>query len=116
TWDNPVLVGPALAKRMGLKTGDVVEIATPQGRKIKDAVWVQPGQPDNSVTVFLGYGRTRAGRVGNGTGFDAYPLRTTEAPWIISGAQLRKTGESYQLATTQGTQNMENRRVVRSAS
>ena len=26
TWDNPVLMGPAMADRMGLKSGDLVRL------------------------------------------------------------------------------------------
>ncbi len=26
TWDNPVLIGPAMAERMGIKTEDLVEL------------------------------------------------------------------------------------------
>lgn len=116
TWDNPVLIGPALGKRLGLGYGDVIEITSADGRKIKGAVWTQAGQPDNALTVFLGYGRSRAGRVGNGVGFNAYPLRTTAAPWMLSGVKVRKTGESYKLASTQSTQDMEGRHIVRATS
>ena len=35
-----------------------------------------PGHADDSVTLHLGYGRTRAGRVGQRAGFNAYALRT----------------------------------------
>ena len=34
-----------------------------------------PGQPDNVVTIHLGYGRRLGGRVGNGKGFDASRVR-----------------------------------------
>jgi molybdopterin-containing oxidoreductase family iron-sulfur binding subunit len=115
TWDNAVLVGPAMAKRLGLKYSDVVELESPEGRKIKGAVFVHPGQPDNSAAIFLGYGRSRAGRAGNGMGYNAYPIRTSGQPYAIPGAQLRLTGETYKLFTTQGAQDMENRHVVRSA-
>ena len=116
TWDNSLLIGPAMGKRMGLKYGDVVEIQSPEGRKITGAVWIHPGQPDNSATVFLGYGRTRAGRVGNGMGFNVYPLRTSSLPYFLPATQIRATGDSYKLITTQGAQDMENRHVVRAAT
>ncbi|MGA3213599.1 MAG: 4Fe-4S dicluster domain-containing protein, partial [Terriglobales bacterium] len=116
TWDNAVLVGPQMGQRTGLRYGDVVEIKSAEGRKILGAVWIQPGQPDNSVTVHLGYGRTQAGRAGNGMGFDVYPLRTSSSPYFLSSAEIRKTGEHYELITTQGKQDMENRQVVRAAS
>jgi molybdopterin-containing oxidoreductase family iron-sulfur binding subunit len=106
TWDNPIMIGPAMAERLKLNFKDVAELEF-NGKKVKGPVWIQAGHPDNSITVFLGYGRTRAGRVGTGTGFDVYPLRTSQAPWFANGAQLRRTGETYDLASTQGYQSME---------
>jgi MoCo/4Fe-4S cofactor protein with predicted Tat translocation signal len=106
TWDNPLLVSPKLAMRLGLKTEDVVELEV-QGRKARAAVWIQAGQPENSVTAFLGYGRAKAGRAGTGAGFNMYALRSSAQPWSISGVQLRKTGATYKLASTQGQQTMD---------
>ena len=105
TWDNAVLIGPKMAQRLQLAAKDVVELEL-NGKKAKGAIWIQAGHPDNSVTITLGYGRKRAGRVGTAQGFDAYQFRTTAAPWIASGVQIRKTGEIYQLASTQGMQSM----------
>jgi molybdopterin-containing oxidoreductase family iron-sulfur binding subunit len=119
TWDNPVLMGPALAERMGTKTEDLVELEL-NGKKVTAPVWIQVGHPDNSVTVFLGYGRRRAGRVGTGAGFDMYPLRTSATPWFASGVAIHKTGGNYKLASTQGYQTMETptgtRPLVRTAN
>src|SRR5271155_84830 len=106
TWDNPIMIGPAMAERLKLNFKDVAELEF-NGKKVKGAVWIQAGHPDNSITVFLGYGRTRAGRIGTGTGFDVYPLRTSKTPWFADGAKLTATGEIYQLASTQGYQTME---------
>jgi molybdopterin-containing oxidoreductase family iron-sulfur binding subunit len=106
TWDNAVLIGPKMAERLQIKVEDVVELEL-NGKKVTGPVWIQAGHPDNSVTVTLGYGRKRAGRVGTAVGFDAYALRTTAAPWIATGLQIRKTGETYKLASTQGYQSMD---------
>jgi MoCo/4Fe-4S cofactor protein with predicted Tat translocation signal len=106
TWDNPIMIGPTMAERLKLNFKDVAELEF-NGKKVKGAVWIQAGHPDNSITVFLGYGRTRAGRIGTGTGFDVYQLRTSQAPWFADGAKLTATGETYQLASTQGYQTME---------
>ncbi len=106
TWDNAIMIGPAMAERLKLNFKDVAELDF-NGKKVEGPVWIQAGHPDNSITVFLGYGRTRAGRVGTGTGFDVYPLRTRQAPWFADGAKLTPTGETYQLASTQGYQTME---------
>ncbi|PYX29540.1 MAG: molybdopterin oxidoreductase [Acidobacteria bacterium] len=106
TWDNPVMIGPAMASRMKLNFKDVVELEF-QGKKVKGPIWIQAGHPDNMVTVFLGYGRTRSGRAGTGAGHNVYPLRTSQAPWFASGVKLTPTGETYNLASTQGYQAME---------
>ncbi|MGC1449932.1 MAG: TAT-variant-translocated molybdopterin oxidoreductase [Candidatus Sulfotelmatobacter sp.] len=106
TWDNTVQIGPAMAQRLNIKSEDVVELEL-NGKKVSGPVWIQAGHPDNSVTVTLGYGRKRAGRVGTAQGFDAYALRTTAAPWIATGVNIRKTGTTYKLASTQGMQSMD---------
>src|ERR1700733_1224150 len=106
TWDNAVQIGPKMAERLQVKVEDVVELEL-NGKKIQGPVWIQAGHPDNSVTIFLGYGRKRAGRVGTAQGFDAYALRTSANPWIATGVQIRKTGATYPLASTQGMQSMD---------
>jgi molybdopterin-containing oxidoreductase family iron-sulfur binding subunit len=120
TWDNAVLVGPKMAAREHLSTEDMVTLEL-SGRKITAPVWIQAGHPDKSVTVYLGYGRTRAGRAGTGAGFDVYPLRTTSAMWLATGGKITKTGDTYKLASTQGYQTMDTpdgntRPLVREAS
>ena len=74
-----------------------------------------PGQADDVVTVHLGYGRTRAGRVGNGAGFDAYALRTSDAPWFGDRARGREDRRAVHLACTQDHWSMERRERTRSA-
>jgi molybdopterin-containing oxidoreductase family iron-sulfur binding subunit len=106
TWDNAIQIGPKMAERLQLAAKDVVELEL-NGKKVQGAVWIQAGHPDNSITITLGYGRRRAGRVGSEQGFNAYELRTTAAPWIASGVKITKTGAKYELASTQGMQSME---------
>src|SRR5580700_4241908 len=105
TWDNCIMIGPIMAERLKLNFKDVVELDC-NGKKVKGPVWIQAGHPDNSITVFLGYGRTNAGRVGSGAGFDVYPMRTGQI-WFADGAKLTATGETYNLASTQGYKTME---------
>jgi molybdopterin-containing oxidoreductase family iron-sulfur binding subunit len=78
----------------------VVEL-TFRDRTIKAPVWIQPGQAENSVTLPLGYGREVAGRVGRNIGFNAYPLRPSDALWFGDGLTIRKTGRKYPLVSTQ---------------
>src|SRR5579859_6947184 len=87
-----------------------------KGRTLRAPAWIQPGHPDDSVTVTLGYGRKNAGKIGSGLGFNAYLLRTSDAPWFDSGIEIVKTGEQYPLASTQGHNNMENRDLIRATT
>ncbi len=75
SWDNAAMVSGATLTANGLEEDDIVEL-TVNGRKVNAPVIVVPGHPDNSVTVHLGYGRSFAGRVGSGAGFNAYLIRT----------------------------------------
>jgi MoCo/4Fe-4S cofactor protein with predicted Tat translocation signal len=115
TWDNAAVVSPRTAEQRGLQNEDLVDLNY-QGRTVRAPVWIQPGHPDDSVTVALGYGRTNAGSVGNGVGFNAYALRTSDAPWFGSGLEIVKTGGKYRLATTQEHHLMEGRAIALSAS
>jgi MoCo/4Fe-4S cofactor protein with predicted Tat translocation signal len=119
TWDNCVWIGPAMAERMGVSSRDLVQVQL-NGAKMELPVWIQAGHPDNSITVFFGYGRTHAGRVGTGAGFDVYPLRTSAAPWFTAGVQVSKVAGTYILASTQGYQTMDagdmKRPIVRTRS
>src|SRR5262249_60613658 len=78
-------------------------------------VFIVTGQPNNSITLQLGYGRTRAGHIANGIGYNAYPLRTTDSPWTLVGAEVVPTRDTYRLAKTQGHFNMDGRNIVRNA-
>jgi molybdopterin-containing oxidoreductase family iron-sulfur binding subunit len=60
----------------------------------------------------LGYGRWRAGAVGNHVGFNAYRLRTTDAPWIAAG-EARPLGRHQALISTQHHHAVPGRDIVR---
>ena len=115
TWDAVAMLSPKTAARLGLKSEEAVELKY-QGRTIVAPVWVMPGHADETVTAFLGYGRTRAGRVGTGTGFDAGWIRTYAAPWIGTGLEIRRTGDKWPLAATQTHNSMEGREPIRVAT
>jgi MoCo/4Fe-4S cofactor protein with predicted Tat translocation signal len=116
TWDNAALVSPNTAKKLNVGKSpavkgresyvDTIKI-THQGRSVNDVpVFIMPGQPDDVITVHLGYGRTRAGRVGlrpdgKPHGFSAYEIRTADSPWTAIGVEVSKAGAQHELATTQ---------------
>jgi len=138
TWDNVALVSPNTAARLILNRGnDPDEISggergtsfintrgsnmtadtvtlTYQGTNIQKPVpvWISPGQPDDVVTIFMGYGRTRAGRVGTDLGYSAYDVMRSNAMNFGSG-NIAKTGEKAMIASTQIHFNMEGRDLLR---
>ena len=129
TWDNAAIMGPKTAEKLELtqarpgwhggERGDalveVVELKY-RGGQLRMPAWIVPGHADDSVTVHLGHGRTRAGRVGTGAGFDVYPLRSSAAPWFDAGLEIHPTDVRYTLAAVQMHHCMEGRDPVQFAS
>ena len=88
TWDNPALVSPKTAESLGLANEDWVRLDH-AGRSIELPVWILPGMTDGVVALTLGYGRSHAGRIGSGVGFNTYTIRRSEAPGFDSGVSSR---------------------------
>lgn len=115
TWTNAAQLSPATAEAMALRNGDLVRVEV-GGKAVEAGIWIQPGLADNTVSISLGYGRTHAGRVGDGRGFDAYAIRTGDALWLATGATLTKVKGKALMATTQSHGSMEGRPIVREAT
>ena len=138
TWDNVALISPRTAEKYQLNrdrqyneyTGgeegtsfvntkggnlfsDLVKLNF-QGTEIqKDVpIWIAPGQPDDVVTIFTGYGRTRAGRVGTGLGYNAFDVYRSDMPSYGTG-KLSKLETQTTIASTQTHFNMEGRDILR---
>ncbi|MGE3808523.1 MAG: TAT-variant-translocated molybdopterin oxidoreductase [Gemmataceae bacterium] len=129
TWGNAALISPRTAERFQLNTvlgykggehgqayADTVTLQLEGRDPLTVPVWIVPGMPDDSVTVNFGYGRTRAGKIGTGVGFDAYRLRHSDAPWLEVGVELTPTGDRYQLASIQQHHLMNGRDLVRTGT
>lgn len=138
TWDNVALISPNTARKLGINQGnDPDEISGAerpisfinskgtnvfadtvtlkyQGAAIEKPVpmWISPGQPDDVVTIFTGYGRTRAGRIGTGLGYNAYEVMRSDAMNYGYG-EIVKTGVQTTIASTQIHFNMEGRDILR---
>ncbi|HEX3730006.1 MAG TPA: 4Fe-4S dicluster domain-containing protein [Opitutaceae bacterium] len=111
-WDEAAHLSPELAGRLGLKEGDVIELAC-GGRRVLAPVALAPGQAEGCVLVYLGGGRTAAGSVGDGRGFDAYRLRPADGSWRAGGLEIRRTGQWRQLVFTQHHFTMDGRDLAR---
>jgi len=103
TWDNYAAISPVTAKELGVKNNDLVEIKT-EDDSLTIPVFIQPGAADNNITIESGYGRTNAGTVGTGVGFDVnrfFKTSNTFTPWLIPGIQISKAGGTYKIVTAQ---------------
>jgi molybdopterin-containing oxidoreductase family iron-sulfur binding subunit len=115
TWGNAAHVSPATAKKLSVANGNVVKL-TVEGRSVEAPIWIMPGHANDSITVHLGFGRERVGKVGNKVGFNAYKLRATNAMWVATSAQASSTGAKEIMASTQDHWAMEGRELVRDAT
>jgi len=133
SWDNAILISPRLAKELkidspsaaiqvarkdladfekGKENAHIVEL-TIGSRTVRGPAHIQPGLANYTVIVPLGYGRAITGRVGQGTGFNAYAGRESGAPHIATGAKILVTADRMFLADSQWHWSMEGRDLVR---
>ncbi len=117
TWDNYLCISISDAKSMEVKQGDIVKV-TANGHTVEVPVLVQPGQARGTVSLALGYGRTKAGKVADGVGANAYPfakkngLATMYAAFDVA---IKKTEKKDQIAQTQTHQTIMGRDIIREA-
>jgi Fe-S-cluster-containing dehydrogenase component len=122
TWGNAALVGPRTAERVGVQSGDIVELAL--GDTVVEApVIVVADHAEDCVSVQLGYGRPQplasafdfAGpgeAPEDAIGFDAGRLRTSELGDYAAGLELRPTGRTAALAITQDHMDQRDRELA----
>lgn len=138
TWDNVALISPNTAKRLeinqavdseeyvggsqgatffntkgGNLLSDLVKLKM-NGAEIGKSVpmWIAPGQPDDVITIYMGYGRTRAGRIGTDLGYSAFDAQRSDAMYFGAG-EISKVNDQATIASTQIHFNMEGRDLLR---
>ena len=99
SWDNAALMSHTTATKLGLTEGMVVKIEA-NGYKISAPLLPIPGHADDSVTLYLGFGRFEAGRVGSGVGVNVYPLRTSDTALYAPSAKITATKDIYETTVT----------------
>ena len=112
TWDNAALMSRKTAEALGLNNGDLVRLSC-DGREAPMPVWIVPGQADFSVTVTLGYGRRKAGRVGTGVGFNTYRLRSSAAMYIAQGLTIGAAFGTHKMACVQDHHGLDAEKMAR---
>jgi MoCo/4Fe-4S cofactor protein with predicted Tat translocation signal len=114
-WDHYVTISPKDAADINFKEAKTVYAnVTANGKTVKLPALVQPGQTQGTIGIPLGYGRTKAGKVADGIGANAYPFATVvNGSWsFTAAATLAMTNEYYQIATTQTHQTYMGRQTV----
>ena len=101
-------------------------------KSIKMPVLVSFGLAENTIILPVGYGQARTdgfsgaikhnekkprvGLVGINSGFNAYPLRTSDASYLATGAKVEHVAERYHVARTQEHHAMNGRALAREIS
>lgn len=119
TWDNYLTVSQKWASENGVtmyeeNTGKAS--VTVNGKSLIVPIMIQPGQADGTFGLALGYGRTKAGRVANGVGVNAYELLDASKGFvnfdITAGVEVTVTEDKYKIARTQTHQTFMGRENV----
>ncbi len=154
TWENVALISPKTAVAIGYDDKRRDELVNEKqtlianiryrGKTLRTPIWVVPGHADNTITMFLGYGRTRGGKLatpsadvsgmlalelapfhlsGGTAGVDVTPFRFADALHGGGGAEIELTSDGpYEIACTQEHQSLnvsdvgEDRGIIRSAT
>jgi len=125
TWDNVAMVSANTARKLGLAQQayedrdhgrecfvDTIKLSL-RNQTVGQTIpaWIMPGQPDDVITIHLGYGRKTSERMWEHIadpdsplpkgGFNAYDVRFSDQAWSATGAAVSKAAGSYLIASTQ---------------
>ena len=95
-WGNAIEMSPEDAAHAKIAEGDEAAIVA-DGRVVYGPVRLSNGLAPGVLRLSLGYGRKRAGAIGDGVGFNASVLRNSASPRITRGATLRRGGRDGRL-------------------
>lgn len=119
TWDNYLVVSPAMARTLlkidlnNAGQADAYEVKPPKhvveitanNKTIKLPVLIIPGTQPNTVGIAVGYGRTgKIGKAADEVGVNAFPfasLNNGTVTFNVSDVKLKLTDEKYPVALTQ---------------
>ncbi len=108
-WQTWVEISPEVARRRGLREGDVVRLESPQGR-LEAPLYLNPALPPSIVAVPMGQGHRRYGRWAERRGANPLDLLAPlvdEATGVLAGGATRvrliNTGRRVVLPKLEGT-------------
>jgi Fe-S-cluster-containing dehydrogenase component len=118
TWDNAAMISAATAAELRVETNRLIEL-TVADRTVRIPVYITTGQPDNVITVSLGYGRGLSADLNDDENFNAGALRTSDAMYVAGNAEVarvRRVPNTYPLAASRLPTEVNGLDPVRSAT
>ncbi|SMG34413.1 TAT-variant-translocated molybdopterin oxidoreductase [Sphingobacterium psychroaquaticum] len=114
TWDNYAAINPKFAEQLGLGENSTVKVEA-NGYAVELPVVLQPGQALGTVSIAVGYGRTKVGKAGNDVGKNAFPFARLANGTVQfeAKATVTKASATYELAQTQTHHTIEGRNIIR---
>ncbi len=103
-WDNYAAVSKKMADEKGWKEHDTVEVKA-GNYAVQLPIIYQPGQKADTISIALGYGRTKAGVEQCNVGKNAFPFVGFDGKQftytVTTGVSIEKVGGRYELPRTQ---------------
>ena len=118
-WDNYLTMSVATARELGLSNwnvsngalnGDIVSLTVGNNTLENVPVLIQPGQANGTVGLAYGYGRTNAGKVGDGIGVNAFGFGFDN---IHNNVTITKVEGEHEFASVQLHHTMMGRDMVK---
>lgn len=108
TWGSWIEIHPDMAKKLGVKEGDLLQIAT-TGGSIEAPAYPTPGIRPDTLAMPIGQGHTDYGRYAKGRGSNPLSLlslnleaETASLAWASIDVSIKKTGRRKAFAKTEG--------------
>ncbi len=117
-WDSWAEMHPSTAAKLGVKTGDYIQISSAQG-SIETQVYVFKGIHPDAIAVPLGQGHEEYGRYAKGRGVNPLKIldpikerKTGELAAYATRVRVAKTGMSSKLVKMGGSETQAGRKFV----
>ena len=112
-WENVAALSASDAEKLGVVNGDVIKLT----KELILPVFIQPGQTEGTISVAMGYGHEKSGKVCSSIGKNLFPFAGYTDGNRFYGFTIEKpenTLKKSQLALAQVHYSMEGRPIARS--
>ena len=105
TWHSWVELGPAAARALDVRNGEILRLTSPHGT-LEAPAYIHPGLHPDVVAMPIGFGHTEYGAFAQGRGVNALDLLGAPAgdfiAYLSTRVTVEKTGTYRKLATIEG--------------